>query len=138
MKKLLLATILLLISAPLGLSQGGNTTVIATIRDPSGAIYTNSQVNITFLDPGTPGKNPLLNGSTFQKQYTVYATDSAGRFSISLPDNVIIDTGSGTTTQWSFRVIYSDRATSFVYTTPINCTLNIPATCISGAIDIST
>src|SRR5438045_2079644 len=121
MKRLLVSLALTLVLSSLAKGQGGNTTVQATIRDPNGALYTASQVNITFIDPGTPGKIPLLNGSTFQKQFSIYATDSFGKFSISLPDTGIIDTSSGTSTFWSFRVIYSNRATSFVYQTHIDC-----------------
>src|SRR6266436_10327291 len=126
MRKLLYIATLSLLIPLVTRGQGGTTTVTATILDPNGAVYTQSQVNITFFDPGTPGKQPLLNGSTFQQQYTIYATDSTGLFTIALPDNGIIDTSSGTSTQWSFRVVYSDRATSFVYRTQINCALNIP------------
>src|SRR6266436_2414785 len=137
MRKLLYIATLSLLIPLVTRGQGGTTTVTATIRDPNGAIYTQSQVNITFFDPGTPGKQPLLNGSTFQQQYTVYATDSFGFFTVQLPDNGIIDAASNTSTQWSFRVIYSDRATSFVYRTAINCAANIPATCTAGVMDIS-
>lgn len=139
MRRLLLA-LAALICPSLTLAQGGTTTVTATVKDPNGALYTSSQVNITFIDPptDTSGKLPLLNGSTFQQQYTIFATDSFAKFSQVLPDNGVIDSSSGTNgTEWSFRIIYSDRATSFVYVTPIRCSTNFPAPCVNGVMDIS-
>ena len=121
------------------MAQGGNTTVTAIVKDPNGNLYTNSQVNITFVEPTTIGKIPLLNGSVFQKSYTINKTDSFGRFTISLPDTGVIDNSSGTSlSQWSFRVIFNDGVTSFVYVTPINCSANTPVTCNSGSMDITT
>lgn len=130
---------LLLLSLPfLAKGQGGTTTVTAIVLDPNGSPYTNSQVNITFFDPGTAGKLPLLNGSTFQTSFTIYATDSFAHFSETIPDNGIIDTGSGTVnTQWKFSICYSDRQTCFVYQTHIDCAHNLPVTCNAGVEDLS-
>jgi hypothetical protein len=137
---LFIATILLL--TPLGLkAQGGTTFVSGQILDPSGNKYVNSQVNISFFDPGTSGKLPLLSGSTFQTQYT-YQTDSFGNLPnivlIALPDNGAIAASSGATgTQWIFRVVYQDRVTSFTTTLTINCSLNLPATCTGNTINLT-
>src|SRR5882762_10703397 len=139
MRRLLLLSIILLLTPSLTRAQGGNTTIIATIRDPGGNIYSNSQVNISFFDPGTSGKLPLLNGSTFQVTYTGYATNSSGVMPpISLADNGAIASGSGATgTQWIFSVCFSDRVTCFQTKITINCAANIPATCTANTIDIS-
>lgn len=136
--KLLSITLLLSLAVHSCNAQGGNTTVTAIVKDPNNNLYTKSQVSITFYDPGTAGKLPLLNGSTFQKSYTIYATDSFGAFSVSLPDNGIIDSSSGTVnTQWNFSICYSDRVTCFTYRTPINCSTNTPAACAGSVMDIS-
>lgn len=114
----------------------------AVVKDPQGNLYVNSQVSISFYDPGTSGKLPLLNGSTFQQSFPVFGTDSNALFSISLPDNGVIDSSSGTTgTAWNFRIVYINptggQATSFSYRGPINCSTNTPATCTSNTMDIS-
>src|SRR5437016_13400803 len=103
MRKWLLIILLApgLISPSISLSQQGFTTVTATVLDPVGALYTNSQVSVSFFDPGTSGKLPLISGSTFQKSFTGYGTDSFGRFTVTLPDNGAIASTSGATgTQW--------------------------------------
>jgi len=131
--------IMLLLSAYISSAQGGNTSITGQIKDHSGNLYTNSQVNIIFFDPGTSGKLPLLNGSTFQTTYTGYATDSNGNLPpISLPDNGNIGTSSGATgTQWVFSICFSDRQTCFQTKQTINCSLNLPATCTSNSINIT-
>jgi hypothetical protein len=79
------------------MAQGGTTFISGQILDPAGNKYVNSQVNISFFDPGTSGKLPLLSGSTFQTQYT-YQTDSFGNLPnivlIALPDNGAIAASS--------------------------------------------
>lgn len=134
-----LKVLLLSLLAPLGaLAQNGTTTVHAIVKDPTGALYVSSQVGASFFDPGTPGKLPLLNGSTFQKSFTGYGTDSFGFFSMTLPDNGVIDSSSGTVnTQWNFTICYKDRQTCFTYRTSINCAANLPTTCSSNSMDIS-
>lgn len=133
--KLLLLTLLTPLAA---LAQNGTTTVQAIVKDPTGALYVSSQVGASFFDPGTSGKLPLLNGSTFQKSFTGYGTDSFGFFTLTLPDNGIIDSSSGTiNTQWNFTICYKDRQTCFTYKTAINCAANIPTTCTNSLIDIS-
>lgn len=112
--KILLLTLLTLLIPSLTLAQGGTTTVTATVLDPVGKVYTNSQVNISFYDPGTSGILPLINGSTFQKSIPVFATDSFGSFTSQLTDNSLIASTSGATgTQWRFSICYSDRVTCF-------------------------
>jgi hypothetical protein len=123
------------------MAQGGTTFISGQILDPAGNKYVNSQVNISFFDPGTSGKLPLLSGSTFQTQYT-YQTDSFGNLPnivpIALPDNGAIAASSGATgTQWIFRVVYQDRVTSFTTTLTINCSLNLPATCTGNTINLT-
>lgn len=141
MRRLLLVSILLLLS-PLALkAQGGTTFISGQVLDSLGNAYVNSQVNISFFDPGTSGKLPLLNGSTFQTQYTVQ-TDSFGNLPnivlTALPDNGTIATSSGATgTQWIFRVVYQDRVTSFSVNLTINCALNLPATCTGNTINVT-
>jgi hypothetical protein len=138
MRKWLYLAFLLLLLPLVTRGQGGTTTVTAIVLDPNGSPYTNSQVNITFFDPGTAGKLPLLNGSTFQTSFTIYATDSFAHFSETIPDNGIIDSGSGTiNTQWKFSICYSDRQTCFVYQTHIDCAHNLPVTCTGGVEDLS-
>lgn len=139
---LLLSIIILLTLAPISKSQapGGTTQVIGVVKDPLGNLYTNSQISFIFYDPGTSGKLPLLNGSTFQQTFTGYATDSFGNIppSIYLPDNGLIAGSSGATgTQWIVKVCYSDRVTCFSVNLTINCMGNQPATCTSGIIDLT-
>jgi hypothetical protein len=137
-RRLWLAILLILLTPLLARGQGGTTTVKATVLDPNGSPYTNSQVNITFFDPGTSGKLPLINGSTFQTSYTIYATDSFAKFSEGITDNGAIDSSSGTVnTQWKFSICYSDRLTCFVYQTHIDCANNLPVTCTGGVEDLS-
>jgi hypothetical protein len=120
------------------MAQGGNTTVTATVQDNAGNLYTNSEVRVSFFDPGTSGKLPLISGSTFQKQFTAFSTDSFGNFTMSLPDNGVIGTSSGATgTQWNFSICYNDRATCFSTKITINCASNLPATCTSNTINIT-
>lgn len=138
MKTLLKLLLLTLLTPLAALAQNGTTTVQAIVKDPTGALYVSSQVGASFFDPGTSGKLPLLNGSTFQKSFTGYGTDSFGFFTLNLPDNGIIDSSSGTIgTQWNFTICYKDRATCFTYKTAINCAANIPAACTNNLIDIS-
>lgn len=139
---LLPIAILLALLAPVSKGQqpGGTTQVVGVVKDPLGNLYTNSQISFIFYDPGTSGKLPLLNGSTFQTTYTGYATDSFGNIpsGMYLPDNGLIAGSSGATgTQWIVKVCYSDRATCFTTNLTINCAGNQPATCTSGIIDIS-
>jgi len=138
MRRLLLGLLLLLCSASLGMAQGGNTSLTGQVLDPIGTPYRNSQVNISFFDPGTSGKLPLISGSTFQKSY-VASTDSFGNLSpISLTDNGLIAASSGATgTQWTFRIVYQDRVTSFTTNLTVNCSLNLPNTCTNNTINIT-
>jgi hypothetical protein len=108
MKRLLLALTIVILSMvytrPLA-AQSGYTTVTATVADSNGTKYVNAPYTITFFDPGTSGKLPLLSGSVFQQNYNGYATDGNGNLSISLPDNSIIASTSGATgTQWMFSI----------------------------------
>src|SRR6266550_4927490 len=138
--KTLLAVLIIILSAPLTLkAQGGNTTIIGTVKDASNNPYSNSRVSISFFDPGTSHKLPLLNGSTFQVTYTGYATDSFGGLPpISLADNGVIGTGSGATgTQWSISICFSNQVTCFQTKLTIDCANNIPATCVANTIDIT-
>jgi len=138
MKKLIYLAILLLSLSDITKAQNGYVTIVATVKDPTGALYVNSQVGATFQDPGTSGKLPLLYGSTFQTNLTGYGTDSFAHFSLSVADNQQIGASSGATgTSWRFTILYQDRATSFTYQSPIDCIDNIPVTCNSGVMDIS-
>ena len=62
-----LALLAYLTLSPSSLAQTGHTTVTATVQDANGSLYVNAPFNISFYDPGTSGKLPLLNGSTFQQ-----------------------------------------------------------------------
>src|ERR1700741_2058390 len=131
MKRLLLALTIVILSIvytrPLA-AQSGYTTVTAQVVDANGTKYVNAPYTVTFFDPGTSGKLPLLSGSTFQKSYNGYATDGNGNLSISLPDNSIIASTSGATgTQWVFSICTAVGA----YTTQF-CIPNTAIT-ISGA-----
>ena len=107
MKRLLTLAILIisiLYTRPLA-AQSGYTTVTAQVVDANGTKYVNAPYTVTFFDPGTSGKLPLLSGSVFQQNYNGYATDGNGNLSISLPDNSIIASTSGATgTQWVFSI----------------------------------
>lgn len=119
--KALLAALALLILSPLGLAQSGTTHVTAHVLDPNSFAYANSPVHVTFFDPGTSGKLPLINGSTFQTNFTVFSTDSFGNFAIDLTDNALIASTSGATgTQWKFGICYSDGVTCFTYQATIS------------------
>lgn len=137
---LLISTLGWLAPVSKGQQPGGTTQVIGVVKDPLGNLYTNSQVSFIFYDPGTSGKLPLLNGSTFQQTFTGYATDSFGNIpsGIYLPDNGVIASSSGATgTQWIIKVCFSDRVTCFTTTQTINCASNIPVTCTLGVMDLT-
>lgn len=134
--------VILLILAPISRAQqpGGTTQVTGVVKDPIGNLYTNSQISFIFYDPGTSGKLPLLNGSTFQQTFTGYATDSFGNIpsGVYLPDNGLIAGSSGATgTQWIVKVCYSDRVTCFSSNLTIDCAGNHPATCTGSAINLT-
>lgn len=138
MTRLLKLLALLLLCPFLTKAQGGSVTVTAIVKDPTGALYVNSQVGAAFIDPGTSGKLPLISGSVFQKAYSGYGTDSFARFSMTLTDNFLIGSSSGATgTSWRFSICYVDRQTCFVYTTPLDCLHNIPVVCTSNTMDLS-
>lgn len=82
--------------------MAGFTTVSATVLDPGGIPYANGTWTANFVDPGTPGKTPLINNSIITN---VYAgdMDSFGAFTVSLPDNNVIGSQTGAVgTQWKF------------------------------------
>jgi hypothetical protein len=129
---LTLLTIISLSAIP-SMAQSGQTTVSGTIADGNGTLYINSPYTVTFYDPGTSGKLPLLNGSTFQKSYSGLATNSSGVLSISLPDNNVIASTSGATgTQWTFSICTAAAS----YTT-IFCIPPVTITITGGSQDIS-
>jgi len=83
----------------------GFTTVSATVLDPNGVPYANGDWTANFIDPGTPGKTPLINASIITH---VYAgdMDSFGAFTVDLPDNNVIGAQSGAVnTQWLFTFV---------------------------------
>lgn len=117
-KLLILLTIISLFAAP-SMAQSGYTSVSGIIADSNGTRYINSPYTVTFYDPGTSGKLPLLNGSTFQQSYNGYATDSSGNISISLPDNSVIASTSGATgTQWTFNICTPAGLYTTIYCIP--------------------
>src|SRR5258708_12456281 len=121
--KLLLKIFLMLTAiswlCPLTMAQSGFTNVTAVVADSNGTKYVNSPYVVTFYDPGTSGRLPLLSGSTFQQSYNGYATDSSGNLSITLPDNAVIASTSGATnTQWTFSICTAVGAYTTVYCIP--------------------
>lgn len=134
MRPLILAILLSLLGS-LAQAQTGTTNVTAHVVDSNGVAYANSPVHITFYDPGTSGQLPLINGSTFQTNITVFATDSAGNFSVTLTDNNQIAATSGATgTQWTFGICYSDGVTCFNYRATISgSSMNISAALTAAA-----
>ena len=103
----LLAKLALLVVFILGTALGAtaqSTVVSATVLDPTGAPYVNGSFTAQFYDPGTSGKIPLINGSTFQ---TVLAgqLDSFGKFSTVVArqhGHRLIEWCDNTT--WSFSI----------------------------------
>jgi hypothetical protein len=84
------------------MAGSGFTTVQAIVLDPNGVPYANGTWTANFIDPGTPGKTPLINASIITR---VYAgdMDSFAFFTVDLPDNVVIGAQSGAiNTQWLF------------------------------------
>jgi hypothetical protein len=80
----------------------GFTTVNCTVLDPNNLPYSNGTWSANFVDPGTPGRTPLINGGIITR---VYAGDMDvnGTFTVDLPDNVVVGTQSGAlNTQWTF------------------------------------
>src|SRR5258708_38626819 len=121
--KLLLKIFLMLTAiswlCPLTMAQSGFTNVTAVVADSNGTKYVNSPYVVTFYDPGTSGRLPLLSGSIFQQCYNGYATDSSGNLSITLPDNAVIASTSGATnTQWTFSICTAVGAYTTVYCIP--------------------
>jgi hypothetical protein len=83
----------------------GFTAVQAIVLDPNSVPYANGTWTANFIDPGTPGKTPLINASIITR---VYAgdLDSFGFFTVNLPDNNIIGAQSGAlNTKWLFTFV---------------------------------
>jgi hypothetical protein len=75
------------------------------VLDPNSVPYANGDWTANFIDPGTPGKTPLINASIITH---VYAgdMDSFGAFTVDLPDNSVIAAQSGAVgTQWLFTFV---------------------------------
>lgn len=102
MRKWLFALLLALIPS---IASAQYTTVTANVVDVNNTPYANGSFTVQFVDPGTSGQLPLLNGNTFQKVYGASPIDSFGNFTIPLPDNNVIASSSGATgTQWTFGI----------------------------------
>lgn len=134
-KILILLTIISLSAIP-SMGQSGQTSVTGTIQDSNGTLYINSPYTVTFYDPGTSGKLPLLNGSTFQKSYSGLATNSSGVLSISLPDNNVIASTSGATgTQWTFSICTAAASYTTIFCIPpVTITITGASQDISAAV----
>lgn len=132
---MILSTIISLSAIP-SMGQSGQTSVTGTIQDSNGTLYINSPYTVTFYDPSTSGKLPLLNGSTFQRSYSGLATNSSGVLSISLPDNNVIASTSGATgTQWTFSICTPAGLYSTIYCIPpVTVTISGASQSITSAI----
>lgn len=139
---------LLSLSALPCLAQNVQTTVTATVKDPSANLYTNCAVTANYQDPApSPSitRAATINGSPLPSRTISSSCNSGGVFSIVLWDTAVISygasTGGGT---WQFtisstlqgNVTLPGQPTTprFTYTTPV-----CPAAgCITGSsIDIS-
>src|SRR5580700_10183527 len=112
----LAALILTLVAAVTAVAQvpAGFTGLTFVVADSTGAVWAGGTYLVQFVDPGTSGQLPLLNGNTFQKVYAGLVLDSFGRGSINLPDNNVIASSSGATgTQWDFSVSDSTNKCHF-------------------------
>ena len=123
MRKVLTLLFLLAASAIPAMAQ--YTTVSANVFDPNNQVYANGTFTAQFYDPGTSGKLPLLNGSTFQQRLSG-SLDSFGYFSVPLADNGVIASSSGATgTQWTISIcsqpyqLYLGKTYCFSYQTTI-------------------
>lgn len=94
------AGLLLLLASVPALAQ--YTTVSATVKDPSGNPYASGswQANLSLANVPVGSLVKFQGSTAFQTSY-VGQLDSAGKFTVSLPDNNVI-TPVGTT-QWNFK-----------------------------------
>src|ERR1700733_11286813 len=140
MRRWLLGLLSILFFSAGAKAQSGYTQVSATVIDSSGAPYVNAPYNVSFYDPGTSGKLPLLNGSTFQQSFTGVNTDSFGNLAITLPDNGIIASSSGATgTQWIFSLSdQTNKCHPQVYLTITGASQNISSSLTSALPVLST
>jgi hypothetical protein len=136
MRRWLLVIAILLLGA--SESRAQYTTVSATVLDPTGNPYVNGSFTAQFSDPGTSGKLPLLNGSTFQ---TVVSgqLDSFGSFTAVVADNMVIASSSdATNTTWVFNICSQTYSTLNNQKFCFNWTAPAPPGITGGAINIST
>jgi len=84
------------------------TLVTATVRDPAGNPYVNSQIIASFVGQNAvPGAGPYTSGGVPQGQFEIVVpgfTDSFGAMSMPLAGN---DTITPTPSQWRFNVVSS-------------------------------
>jgi hypothetical protein len=106
MKRLFLLAAMLL--APM-VAWGQNTTVTATVTDPTGRFYTFSTGYAALVCPGNAA--PTLNGYTVPRTFTIVGFDGNGKFTQVLYDvNSILPAGCG----YQWHIVWQDGITAFI------------------------
>ena len=106
MRKFLMMAVMLLFPA---LAWGQNTTVTATVKDPSGFAYAFSTGYAALVCPGNQA--PTFNGYSMPRTFTITGFDGTGTFTQVLYDvSQIQPTGCG----YQWHITYKDGVTSFI------------------------
>lgn len=130
MKKL--AWLILVVTIAILPCHAQTTNAVGTILDPTGKPYVNAPVTANFINPS----NVVANWNNSPMTATTWSTnaDSAGHFSMVLPDLNFI--GPATGTYYAFRICQNNSGQSgqpinpcFTYTSPACPTVG----CISGS-----
>src|SRR3981081_4593493 len=98
MKKL--AWLILVVTIAILPCHAQSTNAVGTILDPTGKVYTNAPITANFINPS----NLVANWNNSPMTATTWSTnaDSAGRFSMALPNLNFI--GPATGTYYAFRI----------------------------------
>ncbi len=122
MKRFFLLAAMLLAPA---LAWGQQTTIAATVTDPSGRPYTFLTGNASIQCPGN--QQPTFNGSPLTRTISITGGDGNGHFTQVLWDvNSIVPTGCS----WRWEITWSDGVTNFI-------TGNIGGVTGAGPVDLS-
>lgn len=107
------------------MANPGFTDVSCQVLDPFGTPYGNGTFSVGFIDPGTPGKTPLINGSAITWEYAG-CMDSSGNMAVSLPDNNVIGSQTGAVgTQWRFTFNAKSNPTGIPVAPGFSLTLTV-------------
>jgi hypothetical protein len=131
MKRLLLVAALLLIPS---LARAQNTSVTATVLDPSNRAYAFSTGYAALVCPGN--QQPTFNGYTVPRTFTIVGFDGNGTFTQTVYDvNSIQPAGCG----YQWHITYQDGITAFItgtITTVTGASVNLSTSISSFAVPL--